>query len=271
MATPSSMHAASPPVRDCTRWSGSRHRPMATASTSRPRSRIPSTTRSLSPSSVRGRKARHGIRSNTTAWRIPGRKTSRTPTTCVTGTVRSACGWKAREWNFRGWCAGASRSRCSGRLRRKGKQILLRRPLHALLVVLLPDLRPGSPIGIRQRVFECVTRRFRRGIAVHRKDVRHTLHHDQRLVFIEPAQPVPGLHDPDRVDISLLVIEHGLVPDTDQLATGILARCVDLDRLQLAAELAPAVRHPPLYVGSPGDQRLTVPETDGFAEPLRNV
>jgi hypothetical protein len=93
-----------PTSSDCIRSSGSRHRPTA-ASTSRRRSRIPSTTRSLSPSSVRGRRARHGIRSSTTAWRIPRqedfenayyvRERYRPVCMRVEGAGMELCGWSA--------------------------------------------------------------------------------------------------------------------------------------------------------------------------------
>ena len=91
MATPNSMRAGSRPARACIQSNASRRLPMAAASTSRRRSRIRSTTRSPSPSNAPGRRARRAIRSSTTAWRIPGRRTSRTRTTCVSAIARSAC------------------------------------------------------------------------------------------------------------------------------------------------------------------------------------
>src|SRR5204863_584257 len=62
-----------------------------------------------------------------------------------------------------------------------------------------------------------------------------------------------------------------LVLHADELAGAVLARRVDLDRLELAAELGTAVVDPALDVRRPADQRLAVPEADRVAVPLRDL
>ena len=56
-------------------------------------------------SNAAGKRTQTGIRSNTTAWRTRGRKTTRIPTSCTSSTGRSASASRAREWSFRRWCA----------------------------------------------------------------------------------------------------------------------------------------------------------------------
>jgi hypothetical protein len=117
----------------------------------------------------------------------------------VNVTVPSACGWKAREWNSAdGLPARGRNPACSGRLRRKGKQILLRRGAACPARGIAPRSAPGSPIRIRSVYSNVSPGDLGVSIAAHRKIYAAHTHHDQRLVFIEPAQPVPGLHDPDR-------------------------------------------------------------------------
>src|SRR5436190_19562086 len=53
---------------------------------------------------------------------------------------------------------------------------LLARPLHAFLVIALPDLRPGPAVDVRHAVLDDLARRHRRRMPVDGKALRHALH-----------------------------------------------------------------------------------------------
>src|SRR5688572_7025912 len=148
---------------------------------------------------------------------------------------------------------------------------LLLRPRHAVLMIALPDLRPRPAEDVRRGVLEGVARRHRRGVTLHRETLRNAFHDRKRLDVAVATEPVEMLDDAQGLDERLRVVEHDLLRDADQGARGIRARRVDLDRLEFVAELESAVRDPPLDIRRPGDERVAVPESDRFAQPLRDV
>src|SRR5688572_32460441 len=107
-------------------------------------------------------------------------------------------------------------------------------------------------------------------MAVHRVALRDALHDRKRLALVGFREPVEVLHDAERLRECLRIVEHDLLLETDDPAP-IGARRVDLDRLELVAELEPAMGDPALNVRRPRDQRVAVPEADRLAEPLGNV
>src|SRR6185436_8056195 len=148
---------------------------------------------------------------------------------------------------------------------------LLARPLHSLFVIALPDLRPRPAVDVGHAVLDDLPRRHRRRVAVDGEALRHALHDHERVALVVAALLVEVVHDAHGLDERFIVVEHDLLLEADERAARVLAGRVDLDRLQLVAELEPAVRDPALDVRRPGDQRVAVPEADRLAEPLRHV
>src|SRR5688572_28414587 len=148
---------------------------------------------------------------------------------------------------------------------------LLTRPLHAFLVIALPDLRPRPPINVRHAVLGDLTRRHRRRVAVDGKALRHALHDHERVAFAVVALFVEVVHDAHGLDERFRIVQHDLLLDAQERAGRVLARRIDLDRLHPVAELERAVRGPALNVRRTGDQGLAVPEADRLAEPLRHI
>src|SRR6185503_7672321 len=148
---------------------------------------------------------------------------------------------------------------------------LLARPLHAFLVIALPDLRPRPAINVRHAILDDLTRRHRSRVAVNGKTLRDALHDYERVALVELPLLVEVVHDAHGFDERFVVVQHDLLLDAYERAAGILAGRVDLDRLQLVAELERAVRNPALDVRRPRDQGVPVPKADRLAEPLRHV
>ena len=108
------------------------------------------------------------------------------------------------------------------------------RPLHALLVVLLPDPGPRAVEQVRHLVFNHLPRHHRRRAAVDRVDRLHALDELVRRAFFEAADPLEHARHADRFDERLGVVEDAFVIEADELAGAVAVRRVDLDRLQLA-------------------------------------
>src|SRR6185369_12143216 len=80
--------------------------------------------------------------------------------------------------------------------------------------------------------------------------------------------------EPDRANRlrqRLGIVEDGLVLDAREAPIGELARRPDLYELHLVAVFPARVREPPLHVGGPRDQRVSVPEADRLTQPARGV
>src|SRR5215510_6160012 len=112
--------------------------------------------------------------------------------------------------------------------------------LHSLLVIALPDLCPRASVDVGQRVLHGRAGRHRRRLAVDGKALRNALHDLERIALVELAALVEVLHDTDGLDERLVVVEHDLVLEAQELSARVLARRVDLDRLKLVAELESA-------------------------------
>src|SRR5688572_10472984 len=91
----------------------------------------------------------------------------------------------------------------------------LLRPLHTLLVIALPDLRPGSAEDVGGSVLERLSRRHRRGMAVHRVALGDALHDREWLAIVGTADPVEVLHDSQRLRERLRIVEHYLLLQTN--------------------------------------------------------
>src|SRR5687768_6292736 len=138
-------------------------------------------------------------------------------------------------------------------------------------MVTLPNLRPRTSENVGHSIIERLPGRHRCRVAVDGKALRYAFHDRKRLAFVEIVLPVERVDDPHGIDERLVVVEHDLVLQPEELTRGVLARGVDLDRLEPVAEFETAVRNPALNVRGPSDQRLAVPEPDRVAEPLRDV
>src|SRR5690606_19556316 len=143
--------------------------------------------------------------------------------------------------------------------------------LHALLVVLLPDLRPRAAEHVRHLVPELRARRQRRRDAVHREQRLNAFDVRVRGARVERRALAKIADDPHRLGQGLRVVAHAVVLEARAVAVGVPLRRVDLDRLHLVRGLERAVRGPRLDVRRPGDQRVAVPEADRLAVPARHV
>src|SRR5687768_15569441 len=114
-------------------------------------------------------------------------------------------------------------------------------PLHSLLVVALPDLRPRTAEDVGERVLERLPRRHRRGMAVHRVALGNALHDRKRFVRVGAAEPVEVLDDAERLRERFRIVQHDLLLQTDDPAS-VLAWRIDLDRLELITELESSMR-----------------------------
>src|SRR5690606_7455912 len=129
-------------------------------------------------------------------------------------------------------------------------------PLHALLPVFLPDLRPGPAIHVGYLVLDDATgchgrcRPLQWVDGLDAFDERHGI--DLRIN--EVATLVHALDDADGINQRLRVIKNGFVADAGEPTLGVPQRRVDLDRLHLPGMLEGGVRRPGLDIGGPGDE-----------------
>src|SRR5689334_9936970 len=100
--------------------------------------------------------------------------------------------------------------------------------------------------------------------------MRYAFHECQWCVFIQPAETLPGLHDAHRIHQCLIVVKNGFMMHPRKFAGAILEGLIDLNTLQVTAELRATVIHPGLDVRGPRDERLAIPESNGFTAPLRH-
>src|SRR5690606_25447979 len=149
-------------------------------------------------------------------------------------------------------------------------RLRLRRPFHSLLVILLPDLRPGAAVHVGHLVGDYGARDGRAGEALHRKDRLHAFDERIRVAHLEAADALERPRHSDGLHERLGVVEDALVVEAHEAAAGVAPRRVDLDRLQLPREFGIAVYLPALDVRGPGDQRVAVPESDRVAVPARH-
>src|SRR5690606_33021911 len=94
---------------------------------------------------------------------------------------------------------------------------------------------------------------------------------DERIAFLETADLLEITHDSNRLGERFGIVEDAFVIEPDEAALPVAVRRVDLDRLQPAREFGITVHHPALDIGGPRDQRIAVPEPDGFAVPARHL
>src|SRR5688572_7619308 len=90
--------------------------------------------------------------------------------------------------------------------RLQAEAILFLRTLHTLFVKLLPGLSPRAPVEIRHGVFECRSRRERRGGALHGKVLLNAIQIRIRLSLVELTRLVPRLSNSNRLDQCVGVI-----------------------------------------------------------------
>ena len=186
--------------------------------------------------------------------------------------VRGCAGTDARRTAPQALPPAVDESRsCETPRTSQAETALFLRALHALLMVLLPGLRPRASIEIRHGIFERRSRRQRSCEALHRKVLLYAIQERMRLALIELAGLLPGLRDPDRFDQGIGVVQHGLMVDSGHGARCVAPGRVGLDRLQLVAELMRTVRKPPLDIRGPRDERVPIPEPDRLAVPARDV
>src|SRR5690606_28041 len=110
-------------------------------------------------------------------------------------------------------------------------------PLHAALVILLPDRGPRPAVDIRHLERDHGAGRDRRRAAFDRKDRLDAFDEDERIAFLETADLLEIPHDANRLHERFGVVKDALVIEPDEAAVLVAVRRVDLDRLQLAREL----------------------------------
>src|SRR4029453_2396851 len=149
----------------------------------------------------------------------------------------------------------------------EGNDLLLRRPLHAFLVVFLPDLRPWAVVHIRHLVWNDGARDTRFGASVDWKDRLNALDEGVGFAGFESAVPLERADHSDWFNECFRIVKDAFVVQAEEFAGLVATGGVDFDGRRLARELRVAVHFPALDVRRPGDQRVSVPEADRVAVP----
>src|SRR4029079_3460952 len=106
-------------------------------------------------------------------------------------------------------------------------------PLHAFLVVFLPDLRPGPSKHVRYFVRDNGTSNHTLREPIHWVYCLNALDKGIRFTLVETADSLECAGHSNRFNKRFGIIEDAFVVEADELARGVAVRSVDLDGLQL--------------------------------------
>jgi len=78
-------------------------------------------------------------------------------------------------------------------------------------------------------------------MAVYRKDLLNAFHDQEWVAFVQFAELVEAVDDPDGLGECFLIIEDNFLFESDEFTRGVFDRCIDFYRLQLITEFKPAM------------------------------
>src|SRR5215469_13207228 len=111
------------------------------------------------------------------------------------------------------------------------KDIRLFGLFHPLLEILLPDMRPGPSIHVRDLVLDRLPGYHRGGSAVLREDGLDALDEGIGVTLLEAAELEVVANDANGLHQRVRVVEDRLVIEADELALRVAIGAVDLDGL----------------------------------------